>query len=82
MFAASLIGYISGEVAGRGVDHDDDDDKKGQWNRSIASLRSELYYQLSLLTKAVPACIILDYRRLGLSSACASWDNSKNICAT
>ena len=22
------------------------------------------------------------YRRLGLSSACASWDNSKNICAT
>ena len=22
------------------------------------------------------------YRRLGLSSACASWDNSKNICTT
>ena len=44
MFAASLIGYISGEVAGRDVDHDDDDDdddEKGQWNRSIASLRSE-----------------------------------------
>ena len=44
MFAVSLVGYISGEVAGRDVDHDDDDDddEKGQWNRSIASLRSEL----------------------------------------
>ncbi len=41
MFAASLVGYMSGEVAGRDVDHDDDDEK-GQWNRSIASLRSEL----------------------------------------
>ena len=42
MFAASLVGYMSGEVAGRDVDHDDDDDdEKGQWNRSIASLRSE-----------------------------------------
>ena len=26
--------------------------------------------------------ILLLYRRLGLSSACGSWDNSKNICAT
>ena len=46
MFAASLVGYMSGEVAGRDVDHDDDDDdddEKGQWNRSIASLRSELH---------------------------------------
>ena len=46
MFAASLIGYMSGEVAGRDVDHDDDDDdddEKGQWNRSIASLCSEKY---------------------------------------
>ena len=47
MIAASLVGYMSGEVAGRDVDHDDDDDdddddEKGQWNRSIASLRSEL----------------------------------------
>ena len=46
MIAASLVGYRSGEVAGRDVDHDDDDDddddEKGQWNRSIASLRSEL----------------------------------------
>ena len=45
VFAASLVGYMSGEVAGRDVDHDnddDDDDEKGQWNRSIASLRSEL----------------------------------------
>ena len=36
---------MSGEVAGRDVDHDnddDDDDEKGQWNWSIASLRSEL----------------------------------------
>ena len=47
MFAASLVGYMSEEVAGRDVDHDDDDDddddddEKGQWNRSIASLRSE-----------------------------------------
>ena len=31
------------KVAGRDVDHDDDDDEKGQWNRSIASLRSELW---------------------------------------
>ena len=32
----SLVGYMSGEVAGRDVDHDDDDDdnKKGQWNRN------------------------------------------------
>ena len=40
-----LVGYMSGEVAGRDVDHDDDDDddddEKGQWNWSIASLRSE-----------------------------------------
>ena len=48
MIAASLVGNMSGEVAGRDVDHDDDDDddddddEKGQWNRSIASLRSEL----------------------------------------
>ena len=44
MFAASLVGYMSGEVAERDVDHDDDDDddEKGQWNRRIASLRSEL----------------------------------------
>ena len=46
MIAASLVGHMSGEVAGRDVDHDDDDDddddEKGQWNRSIASLRSEL----------------------------------------
>ena len=46
MFTARLAGYMSGEVAGRDVDHDDDDDdddddEKGQWNRSIASLRSE-----------------------------------------
>ncbi len=52
MFAASLIGYISGEVAERDVDHDDDDDdEKGQWNRSIASLRSELLsnFQIKVL---------------------------------
>ena len=24
----------------------------------------------------------VEYRRLGLSGACANWDNSKNICAT
>ena len=50
MFAASLTGYMSGEVAGRDVDYDDDDDddEKGQWNRSIASLRSELAVHLLL----------------------------------
>ena len=34
---------MSEEVARRDVDHDDDE--KGQWNRSIASLRSELWYK-------------------------------------
>ena len=51
MFAASLIGYMSGEVAGRDVDHDDDDDdddddEKGQWNRSIAPQTSYHHYVL------------------------------------
>ena len=43
MITASLVGYMSGGVAGGDVDHDDDDEK-GQWNRSIASLRSELTF--------------------------------------
>ena len=46
MLAASLVGYMSGEMAGRDVDHDDDE--KGQWNRSIASLCSELLKSHSL----------------------------------
>ena len=38
---ASLVDW---RMAGRNSDHDhdDDDDKKGQWNRSIASLRALL----------------------------------------
>ena len=37
---------MSEEVARRDVDHDDDE--KGQWNRSIASLRSEIFTFLYL----------------------------------
>ena len=41
--AASLVGSMSGEVAGRDdAHHDDDNDEKGQWSRSIALLCSEL----------------------------------------
>ena len=38
MYTACLLGSMSGEVAGRDHHGDNDDDEKGEWNRSIPSL--------------------------------------------
>ena len=43
----------------------------------VSAYNYEYYYHIFFLRAAR-----IIYRRLGLSSACASGDNSKNICAT
>ena len=59
---ASLEGYTSGVMAGRDGDHhdDNDDDEKGHWNWSTASLRSELVVPYDVLAwgAVMPKCSV------------------------